>query len=96
MRTKYFNLCTQTEDKAEKCIHCTKYWLSQYNYQCSSLLVCNNWGLKNGCQYAEKNVTFEGQFNPEYLEQLKAEAECDCPEYDLINKKCRLPKCCWS
>ena len=40
--------------------------------------------------------TFEGQFNPKYLEQLKAEAECDCSEYDLINKKCRLPKCCWS
>lgn len=40
--------------------------------------------------------TFTGQFIPEYLERLKTEAEYDCPEYDLINKKCRLPKCRWS
>ena len=56
MKKEYFNLCVQTEDKAEKCIHCTKYWLSMHNYyQYNSLLVCNNWSLTKGCQLEEKN-----------------------------------------
>ena len=55
MKQEYFNLCIQTEDKAKKCIHCTKYWLSMHNYQYNSLLICNNWSLTKGCQLEEKN-----------------------------------------
>lgn len=54
MKQEYFDLCIQTKDKAEKCIYCTKYLLSQHNYQqYNSLLVCNNWDLIKGCQYTE-------------------------------------------
>ena len=54
MKQEHFILCNQTEDKAKKCVHCTKYWLSMNNYEFNSILVCNNWNLIHHCQYAEK------------------------------------------
>ena len=67
MKQEYFDLCTQAEDKAETCIYCTKYWLSQHNYQCNSLFVCTNWDLIKGCQYAKVNPVSDHLCNIRYV-----------------------------